>query len=452
MSETEGGIGVMSTEQTIPLDRDAVKKIISKHHFDVRKASIREMNRLVNSIEKGLGVDFIRMEFGIPGVPAHSIAIDAEVESLRVYNLGHVYAPFEGIPALKEAASRFVKLFMDLDVPPTCCVPTVGAMEGCFAGLALASKIDESRRTVLFLEPGFPVNKLQTRLLGVNVASIDFYDHRGDNLIQAVEERVKQGDVCAIIWSSPNNPSWIVLKESELEGLGKICDKYEVLAIEDLAYFGMDLRQDYLKPGVPPYQPTILRYTKNGLCIISSSKMFSYAGQRIAMCVLSPDLVNKEVPDLGQSLGTTNVGHAFLHGVLYPIMASVPESPQHGFLALLRAANAGNQSLFKPAREYARRAKIMKQLFLDNDFYLVYDNDLGEPLADGFYFTVAYPKFDNGADLLMELLHYGISAITLETTGSCRIEGLRACVSLVGNDQFATLGERLQKFRSDHPV
>jgi hypothetical protein len=133
-------------------------------------------------------------------------------------------------------------------------------------------------------------------------------------------------------------------------------------------------------------------------------------------------------------------------------MASVPESPQHGFLALLRAANAGDQSLFEPAREYARRAKIMKKLFLDNGFHLVYDNDLGEPLADGFYFTVAYPKFDNGADLLVELLHYGVSAITLETTGSCRVEGLRACVSLVGDDQFDALADRLKKFREDHPI
>ena len=92
----------------------------------------------------------------------------------------------------------------------------------------------------------------------------------------------------------------------------------------------------------------------------------------------------------------------------------------------------------------------MKRLFLDNGFRLVYDNDLGEPLADGFYFTIAYPGFDDGNELLKELLHYGVSAITLETTGSCRTEGLRACVSLVGDEQFPVLGDRLAKFRRDH--
>jgi hypothetical protein len=94
---------------------------------------------------------------------------------------------------------------------------------------------------------------------------------------------------------------------------------------------------------------------------------------------------------------------------------------------------------------------VAKKLFLENGFRLVYDNDLGEPLADGFYFTIAYPGFDDGADLLLKLLHYGISAITLETTGSCRKEGLRACVSLIKQEHFAELSRRLARFREDHP-
>jgi len=437
---------------SVPLERSAIEGIVSNQKFDFRSASIREMNKLVNIIENDLGIRFIRMEFGIPGLPVNPLAIDAEVEALRERQVGHVYAPFEGVPALKEETSKFVKLYMNLDVPPTCCVPTLGAMEGCFAGLAVAGGMDPKRRKVLCLEPGFPVNKLQIRFLGLERESIDFYDHRGDKLLQAVEDLVKQGDVCAILWSSPNNPTWVVLKESELEGLGKICDEYDVVAIEDLAYFGMDIRENYSTPGQPPYQPTILRYTKHGICLISSSKMFSYAGQRIALAVISPELMEMKHPGLVKQFGTEHVGHAFVHGVLYPVAACTPESPQYGLLALLQAANAGNDALFEPAREYARRARVMKRLFQDNGFRLVYDNDLGEPLADGFYFTIAYPGFDLGSDLLYELLHYGISAITLETTGSCRTEGLRACVSMIAESAFDTLEDRLRQFHQDHPV
>jgi aspartate/methionine/tyrosine aminotransferase len=416
----------------------------------VRNPSIREMARLVNTVEKDSGLRFIRMEFGIPGLPLSPVAIEAEHRALAGLGVGNVYAPLDGIQELNQEASRFLKLFMDLDVPPLCIVPTVGAMEGCFGSLALAGRMKPGRRTVLFLEPSFPVNKLQTRFLGLKNDSIDFYDYRGQALIDAVEEKAKRGDICAILWSSPNNPSWIVLKEEELEGLGRICDRYGILAIEDLAYFGMDVRQDYLRPGVPPYQPTVMRYTKYGVCIISSSKMFSYAGQRIALSIASPDLARMNEPALREAFGTPSVAHAFLHGVLYPIAASVPQSTQHGLTALLKEVNDGNQDLWEPSREYARRAKLMKKIFLDNGFRLVYDNDLGEPLSDGFYFTIAYPGIDHGADLIHELLHYGVSAITLEATGSSRLEGLRACVSMVDDAQFPVLEERLRMFHEDH--
>jgi aspartate/methionine/tyrosine aminotransferase len=452
MPPRRAGIEDTTVNDTVPFNRDTVRRIVEAQPFDVRKASIREMNRLVNVIEAELGVRFIRMEFGIPGLPTHPIAVQAEIEALRDRRVGHVYAPFDGIPELKEEASRFVKLFMNLDVPASCCVPTVGAMEGCFAALALANRMHAGRHTALLLEPGFPVNRRQTRFLGIETDGIDLYDHRGDALIRAVEARVARGDVCAILWSSPNNPSWVVLKEKELLGLGRLCDAHDVLAIEDLAYFGMDVREDYLTPGEPPFQPTVLRYTKNGISIISSSKIFSYAGQRIALAVLHPDLADRSCPDLVERLGTALVRHAFVHGIQYPMIASVPESPQYGLLALLRAANAGDRSLFAPAAEYAGRAKVMKAIFLRHGFRLVYDNDLGEPLSDGFYFTLSYPGFDDGADLIVELLHYGISAITLDATGSCRKEGLRACVSLTGEELFDTLEARVKAFNEDHPV
>jgi aspartate/methionine/tyrosine aminotransferase len=450
-NETTENEAISATAVELPLDRDAVRRLADAETFDLRKASIREMNRLVNAIEQEFSMRFVRMEFGVPGLPTPKLAIDAEVEALRAGGVGHVYAPFEGLPALKEEASRFAERFMGVEIPPNCCVPTVGAMEGCFASLVLAANLFENRQTVLCLEPGFPVNKLQIRLLGLKRAALDLYDHRGASLVEAIDHRVAQGDVCAILWSSPNNPAWVALNEDELAGIGRICDRYSVLAIEDLAYFGMDVRQDYTRPGEPPYQPTVLRHTQRGVCIVSSSKMFSYAGQRIAITYLSPGLMRLDAQGLVARLGSDNVSHALIHGVLYPLCACVPQGPQHGLTALLRAANEGDATVFAPAREYARRAAVLKPLFLDNGFRLVYDNDLGEPLADGFYFTIAYPGFDDGADLMIELLHYGISAITLETTGSNRIEGLRACVSLIGDGQVEELERRLQAFRADHP-
>jgi hypothetical protein len=50
-----------------------------------------------------------------------------------------------------------------------------------------------------------------------------------------------------------------------------------------------------------------------------------------------------------------------------------------------------------------------------------------------------------GADLVKNLLCFGISAISLLNTGSER-EGIRACVSHVKRDQFVDLEKRLKLF------
>ncbi len=432
----------------IPFDREIIDDIINEYGIDPGHGSIREVNRIVHLIENELGEKFIRMEFGIPGLPSNRIGVDAEIEALN-RGVTNTYAPFDGIPELKEQAARFVKLFLDLDVTSEGCVPTIGAMQGCFVSQAVVGRIDPARRTILYLDPGFPVNKLQSKVLALDTDHIDFHENRGERLISTLSKRLEKRDVAGILWSSPNNPTWIVLTEEELRGIGELCTAHDVIAIEDMAYFGMDFRKDYSVPGKPPYQPTVAKYTDNYFILISSSKMFSYAGQRIALAVVSPALMRRKYPNLGKYFGTEILGHAFMHGGLYSMTAGVPETPQYGLLALLRAANEGKYDFLSEVQEYARRAVTMKEIFLSNGFRLVYDNDLGEPLADGFYFTISYPGLD-GPELLRELIYYGISAISLGTTGSSRSEGIRACVSLTGMELMKELENRIARFHSDH--
>jgi len=91
----------------------------------------------------------------------------------------------------------------------------------------------------------------------------------------------------------------------------------------------------------------------------------------------------------------------------------------------------------------------MKKIFISNGFSIVYDMDDNVPIADGFYFTVKYPGF-SGEELIEELLYYGISAISLSNTGSLRNEGIRACVSLVADNQLPELEKRLIQFHENH--
>ena len=49
------------------------------------------------------------------------------------------------------------------------------------------------------------------------------------------------------------------------------------------------------------------------------------------------------------------------------------------------------------------------------------------------------------------LLYHGISAISLVNTGSERVEGARACVSQVKDEQLADLEKRLRAFQARFP-
>jgi hypothetical protein len=146
-----------------------------------------------------------------------------------------------------------------------------------------------------------------------------------------------------------------------------------------------------------------------------------------------------------------NERHSVIFGALYSLSSGVSHSAQYGLAALLKSVNDGQYKYLEDVKEYGEKAKVMKDLFLSSGFNIVYDRDLDEPLADGFYFTVSYPGM-SGKELLGKLLFYGISAITLDITGSDRHEGLRACVSQVSRDQFKVLEYRLKRFMADHPV
>jgi aspartate/methionine/tyrosine aminotransferase len=411
-------------------------------------ASIRELNRLVGEIEEESGERFIRMEMGIPGMTPPEIAVDGEISALKK-GVGAIYPPFDGIAYLKYEISRFIGKFLNTHVQPAHCLPTVGSMQGCFLSMMMAGRRIKGKDGILFIDPGFPVNKKQAQVLGLHRESFDVYDFRGDRLRDKLESHLSSGRIGALMYSNPNNPAWICFTEKELQIIGELCTRYDVIALEDLAYFGMDFRQDYSRPGEPPFIPTVARYTDNCILLISSSKSFSLAGQRIGMTAISDRLFESTGDGLAQWFGTDRFGYAYIFGGMYSLSSGVCHSTQYGLAKLLEAVNDGRYNFVEAVREYGERACTMKRLFTANGFSLVYDMDEDQPLADGFYFTVAYPGY-SGVQLVEALLYYGISAISLETTGSTRTEGIRACVSLTGKDRFGELEARLKRFDTDY--
>ncbi|HCX98969.1 MAG TPA: aminotransferase [Bacteroidales bacterium] len=434
-----------------PIPNSIVKAKIAETGIEnVGKATIREIVRLVSEIENASGQKFIRMEMGVPGLEPSEFGVNAEIAALKK-GVAQFYPIIDGLPELKIETSKFVKNFMNVDVDKKCCIPTVGSMQGGMASFLVANRCQAQKDTVLFIDPGFPVQKQQLKVLGMKYETFDVYNFRGPKLKEKLESYLKKGNISTIIYSNPNNPSWICFTDTELQTIGELATKYDTIVIEDLAYFAMDFRKDLSKPGKPPYQVSVANYTDNWIMLISSSKAFSYAGQRIGSLVISDKLFDRQYPDLKRYFASDRFGFSIIYGAVYSLSSGTSHSAQYGLAAMLKAANEGKLDFVDVVRVYGERAKSMKKLFTSYGFKIVYDMDEDKPLADGFYFTISYPGF-TGGELIEKLLYYGISAISLGITGSERTEGLRACVSQTHPDQFADLEFRLKCFQEDHPL
>ncbi|HSW67328.1 MAG TPA: pyridoxal phosphate-dependent aminotransferase [Bacteroidales bacterium] len=434
-----------------PIKHEIVTQKITEMKLpSVGKASIREIKRLVDNIEKATGEKFIRMEMGVPGLPPVRIGVEAEIEALQK-GVAAIYPDIDGIGLLKTEIARFVKNYLNVEVKPSTCIPTVGSMQGSFAAFLTCCRISSQKDSTLFIDPGFPVHKQQHKVLGQKFESFDVYNFRGEKLRNKLESILSKGNFHSVLYSNPNNPSWICFTDRELKIIGEVASKYDIIVIEDLAYIAMDFRKDFSNPGIPPFQPSVANYTNKYILLISSSKAFSYAGQRIGMMVIGDELFNMTAPYLERFYGTDHFGRAMVFGTVYALSSGTSHSAQYALAAMLKAANDGDLNFVKEVKEYGEKASIMKRLFTENGFSIVYDKDENEPIADGFYFTISYPGF-SGEELIGRLIYYGISAISLAITGSERLEGIRACVSLVQRSQFPDLEYRLTKFREHHPI
>ena len=430
-----------------PLDKKLVEEKIAQLRIpDIGKASIREIVALVNLVEEASDFKYVRMEMGVPGLPPAKVGVEAEKDALD-RGVSAIYPMVDGIKPLKEESSKFIKNFLNVDVAPAGCIPTTGSMQGTYAAFMAAGNCDKKKDTVLFIDPGFPVQKQQMMVLGQKFETFDVFNYRGEKLKEKLESFLAKGNINSIVYSNPNNPAWICFNDEELKIIGELANKYDVIVMEDLAYFGMDFRTDFSKPGEAPYPPSVANYTDNYVLFISSSKIFSYAGQRIGIMAISDKLFGRDYPDLQERFKGTTFGATITLRLLYSLSSGTSHSAQWALTAMFKAANNGEFDFVEGVKAYGERAKEMKRLFIENGFKVVYENDLGVPIADGFYFTIGYPGM-TGNELVANLLFYGISAIALDNTGSDE-EGIRACVSFVLPNQFGDLEERLKLFNEN---
>ena len=420
-----------------------------KNVKDLSNATIGEVLLVAQWLEQKTGIPFIRMDQGSPGLPINKYGVEAEKAALDS-GIGSQYPAADGIPEIKAAASRFIKAFIDVDVSPRSCVPTTGSVAASFGSFIACTQRIPGKDKVLIIDPGFPIQKSQLRVLGIQWREFDIYPYRGAQKLEAkLEEEFAAGDIAAIVYSNPNNPAWICLEDEELAVIGKLATKYDVIVMEDLAYFCMDFRKNFSTPFQAPFLPSVAKYTDNYILMLSASKIFSYAGQRIALCCISDKLFVKQYPALSERYKDAGVfGVTLTASILYMITSGCTATTQYAYARMMELSCDGVINFVEDVREYQRRANRMKDIFCRHGFTVVYDRDVTQKVGDGFFYTLGY-KGLTGEQLLLELMYYGVSSISLSTTGSHQ-QGVRACVSRMREELYDVLEERMAAFEQDH--
>ncbi len=425
-----------------------ISSIVKKNRIDPTRVTIREIDMIRRDLTERLQLEIVGMDMGIPGLPTPPVIIRAQQAAITGKSCSE-YSPFDGLPVLKEATGAFLEAYAGIRVTPKNCIPVVGGMHGCKVNIGIAGKINPEKDTLLFLVPGFSVNALQAQEYGVKTRNLDIHGKYGDDLVAAIEIELCRRNIAGILWSSPNNPTWRVLSDRELKGIGKLCTEHEVIGIEDAAYFGLDSRmRERRTPRETPYFSTIAQYTDLWVMILSASKMFNYAGERIGVSVLSDRVKEIRSENLRPTFARGDYWNAFVQGGLYSSVASVSQSAQRAFAAGLAAAiDKTRFDYFEYEKPYEKRAGRIKKILTANGFTIPYDQDDMGMIGDGYYFTAAHPAFTSGEQLAFAMIKYGMTAVPLVGFGGTKNEGVRICCSRVKGNLFEKLEERAALFR-----
>lgn len=431
----------------LPISKEIIDRVLKEADIsDVSKASIRQNVAVGLELESLTGEKFTHLEIGVPGINACPIGIEAQKKALDE-GIASIYPIISGLPELKKNASEFVKAFIDIDIAPKGIVPTVGSMQAAFNLVLECSQLHREKDTILYICPGFSAHGRQPDVLGIKNEIFDIYEYRSEKLREKLESYMSKGNIAAILYSNPNNPAWICLTEEELRIIGECATKYDVIVLEDMAYLCMDFRKDLSVPYKPPFQPTVAKYTDNYVLMLSASKIFSYAGERVALACISDKLYKREYPLLRERYGLGTFGDNFSLNYLYCASSGTSHSAQYALAAMLKAAYEGKYDFVFQVREYAARSQRSREILERHNFHLVYDKDIDQTISDGFFYTAGYKDLDN-KELLERLMRCGILAIGLNSTGSGQ-RGIRVCVSrLVSDEDFETLDRRLSLFEN----
>ncbi|MBI2888687.1 MAG: pyridoxal phosphate-dependent aminotransferase [Candidatus Liptonbacteria bacterium] len=198
---------------------------------------------------------------GIPYLESHALIRKAAIEALSKGKVDR-YSLSAGIPELRELVALKWGLTSESEV-----LITAGAMEALSViCLALFGRGDE----VITFSPYYSAYSRAVELCGAKLVSEELEEARGwrPNL-QSLERKIT-GATRAILLCNPHNPTGMVFTRAELEAIGELALRRNLLIISDDVY-----RNFYYGPEKPYQLADDPRFRKNLINVVNCAPVIS---------------------------------------------------------------------------------------------------------------------------------------------------------------------------------
>ncbi len=241
---------------------------------------------------------------GNPSVPAPEEVTEIMKKLLDTVpaEVLHGYTSGAGDMAVKTKIAEYIKKEHGINATPSLIYMTCGAAASLTVSLnAIINKGDE----VIVLAPFFPEYRVFAENAG---ATLKVVKNKADDLqidFSALENAITK-KTKAIIINSPNNPSGVIIPESDIKKLSTLLNNKQAEFNTNIFILADEPYRELVFTGEKvPYIP---EFYNNTIVCYSYSKALSLPGERIGYIFVSPNVTNAEdvffaVCGAGRALG-----------------------------------------------------------------------------------------------------------------------------------------------------